>query len=363
MDRDYYDALGVSRDADQETIKKAYHALAMKWHPDRNKSPEAEERFKEIAKAYAILKDPKKRARFDTHGMEGVAHFTHDDLFRDFDFADLFGDIGFGIGGGSVFDRIFGQRTARPAHGRDLRVSVHIPLSVINNGGSQEVRVSHPVTCPDCYGYGTKTGKPSPACETCGGSGRKVVTRGEKRGKEQIQFQQVTVCPVCHGHGSKIVKPCESCGGYGQIEKEEILKVSIPVGIEDGSILRIPGHGTPGDAPKTPPGDLHVAVYARPDSRFQRRGADLWHVETIEAVDAVLGTRIEIPTLTGQVEVKIPPGTQQDTVLALKGKGLPRYRRSGRGSLNLRIQVRIPEKLSKKERKLYQALRDLRTQT
>jgi len=360
QDRDYYEVLGVPHDADKDTIKKAYHQLAMKWHPDRNKSPEAEEHFKEIAKAYAILKDPSKRARYDAHGMEGVAHFTHDDLFRDFDFSDLFGDIGFGFGGGDIFHRTFGRRTTRPAHGQDLRISIEVPLSVINSGGSQNIKVSHPVTCSACHGHGTRTGRPPEPCTECGGTGRKVVARGEQRGESHVQFQQITVCPICHGRGSKIEEPCETCGGYGQIDKEENLKVLIPAGIDDGTVLRIHGHGLPGKPPELRPGDLHVVVFARSDSRFQRRGADLWHAEVIDVIDAVLGIALKVPTLSGNAKVKVPPGTQPDTILRLHDKGLPRYRQSGRGDLNIRIQVRIPENLNDKERALYEALRKSR---
>lgn len=356
-ERDYYEVLGVARDASESDIKKAYHKLAMKWHPDRNKSPDAEERFKQIAKAYAILKDPKKRARYDAQGMEGVAHYTPEDLFGGLDLGDLFGDMGFGFGGGSIFDRMFGYHARRSAHGQDLRVRIEVPLELVDTGGKEKVRISHPTDCPSCHGYGTKSGKPPPLCPACQGTGRKVVSRKEDRGEHTVQFQQINICPACHGRGTEITQPCLTCGGYGQVEKEEIINVTIPPGIEEGVALRIPGHGLPGEQPGIKPGDLHVVVYTKPDARFQRRGADLWRGETIRVTDAVLGTSIQVPTLQGRVQVEIPAGTQPDEILRLRGKGLPHFQGKGKGDLLLRIQVQIPEKISAKERVLYQELK------
>ncbi len=357
--RDYYEVLGVPRDADGQAIKKAYHKLAMEWHPDRNKSPEAEERFKEIATAYAILKDPTKRAQYDMGGMEGVAHYTSDDLFGGLDLGNIFGDMGFGFGGGSIFDRMFGRRTTRPLHGQDLRVQVEIPLELVNDGGREEVRVSHPVSCATCHGYGTKSGTAPSLCRHCNGSGRIVTTRDESKREQHIKVQQVNVCQHCHGKGTEVTDPCPTCGGYGQVEKEETIKVTIPPGIEEGMVLRVAGHGLPGDGPDIPPGDLHVVVYTHPDSRFQRRGPDLWRAETIDVVDAVLGTTRTFPSLDGKLKVKIPPGSQPDEILRLKGKGLPRFRGNGRGDINIRIQLHVPQELSKKERQLYEQLRKL----
>ncbi len=356
-DRDYYEILGLPRDASASDIKKAYHKLAMKWHPDRNKSGEAEEKFKEIAKAYAILRDPEKRARYDAQGMEGVAHYTPEDLFGGMDLGDLFGDMGFGFGGGGIFDRMFGRRKTRPLHGQDLRVQIEVPLEAIASGGQQQVRISHPMSCDACHGYGTRSGEPPPLCSACQGSGRKVVTSREARGDRQVKFQQITICPVCHGQGTEITDHCRVCGGYGQVEKEEKIKVTIPPGVHDGTVLRVAGHGLPGDQAGVPPGDLHVVVYTRPDPRFQRKGADLWRAETISVADAVLGVKITVPTLAGKVKVEIPPGTQPDEILRLRRKGLPYFDREGHGDLNLRIQVHIPEKISARERVLYEELK------
>jgi molecular chaperone DnaJ len=364
-DRDYYEVLGVPRDADEKAVKEAYHKLAMHWHPDRNPAPNAEEKFKEIAKAYAILKDPKKRARYDTQGMEGVAHFTAEDLFADLDLGGIFGDFGFGrdtgFGGGDIFDRMFGfgQRARRPTHGQDLRVSIEVPLETIYSGGKQEIRISHPVSCEACHGYGTHDGKAPPPCPNCEGTGRHVEAKEEKRGEQQVRFQQITVCPVCHGKGTRVDEPCKTCGGYGKVEKEELLNLNIPSGIEDATVLRVPGHGLPANEPGLPPGDLHVSVYSRPDVRFQRRGADLWRAETIEVEDAVLGTKIQVPTLGGRLNVKIPAGIQPDEILRLQGKGLPRFRDSGYGDLNLRIVVHVPEELTHAQKTLYKQLKKI----
>lgn len=358
-EKDYYEILGIPRDADEQAIKKAYHKLAMQWHPDRNKSPEAGERFKEIATAYAILKDPQKRARYDLQGMEGIAHYTSEDLFGGLDLGNIFGDMGFGFGGGSIFDRLFGRRTTRPQHGQDLRVQITVPLELINEGGSQEVAVNHPVACSSCHGYGTKSGTPPSLCSSCKGSGRIVSSTSESKGSQQIKVQQITVCPRCHGNGTEIADPCPTCGGYGQVEKEEIIKVTIPPGIEDGVVLRVAGHGLPGDRPDIPPGDLHVVISTRTDGRFQRRGPDLWRAETITVADAVLGISRSIPGLDEPLELEIPAGTQPDDIIQLKHRGLPRFRGSGRGDINIRIQVHIPDKLSRQERKIYEELRKL----
>ncbi|WP_455209076.1 molecular chaperone DnaJ [Kaarinaea lacus] len=357
QDQDYYETLGVPHDADEETIKKAYHKLAMKWHPDRNKSTESEEKFKQIAKAYAILKDPKKRARYDARGFEGVAHYTPEDLYGGLDLGDIFSHMDFGFGGGNIFDSIFGGRPTRPMHGQDLRVSIHVPLKLINEGGKQTVRISHPVTCNKCHGYGTKSGKAPPSCSACNGSGRQIKVRKEKRDTQDVQIQQITVCPVCHGKGTAIEEPCNQCGGYGQIEKEEKIKIKIPPGIDEGGMLRVVGHGLPGDQPGVPQGDLYVSVYSQADPRFQRQGADLWHSVTLDVTDVVLGTEIKVPTLTKSLKVKIPPGTQPDEVFRLRGEGLPHFKANDRGDIKLRIQVAIPEKLTENQRKLFEQLR------
>jgi len=357
--RDYYEVLGVSRDADAKTIKDAFRELALKYHPDRNKSPDAEARFKEIAEAYAIISDPKKRADYDARGFAGVAGFSAEDLFSGIDFGDIFGGSGFGfdLGGGGLFNNFFHRHPAGPAKGNDLEVRLTIPLEKVNKGGEETVHFTRPMTCPTCKGSRAKPGTEPRKCESCNGTGKQVTTRQESKDKGTISFQQITICPVCHGQGTFIDSPCESCNGRGEIEKDDNLKVTIPAGVDEGMALRIPGHGLPSPDVGGQPGDLFVIVRSKHDSRFERHGADLWRMETIDITDAVLGTKLKVPTLGASVEVKVPAGTQPDEVLRLKGKGLPVFGARMQGDINIRIQIHIPEKLSAEEKTLYEQLR------
>lgn len=362
--RDYYEVLGVPRDADAKTIKDAFRELALKYHPDRNKSPDAEARFKEIAEAYAIISDPKKRADYDARGFAGVAGFSAEDLFSGIDFGDIFGDIGFGmsgtgLGGGGLFNNFFHRHRhpAGPTKGNDLEVRLTIPLEKVNKGGDETVHFTRPMTCPTCKGARAKPGTEPRKCESCNGTGQQVTTRQETKDKGTISFQQITVCPVCYGQGIFIDTPCETCKGRGEIEKDDNLKVTIPAGVDEGMALRIPGHGLPSSDVGGQPGDLYVIVRSKRDSRFERHGADLWRMETIDIADAVLGTKLKVPTLDASVEVSVPAGTQPDEVLRLKGKGLPVFGARMHGDINIRIQIHIPEKLSAEEKSLYEQLR------
>ncbi len=359
--RDYYEVLGVSRDADAKTIKDAFRELALKYHPDRNKSPDAEAHFKEIAEAYAIISDPKKRADYDARGFAGVADFSAEDLFSGIDFGDIFGGSGFGfdIGGGGLFNNFFHRhrRPAGPAKGNDLEVRLTIPLEKVNTGGEETVHFSRPMTCPTCKGTRAKPGTEPRKCETCNGTGQQVTTRQESKEKGTISFQQITICPVCHGQGTFIDEPCETCNGRGEIEKDDNLKVTIPAGVDEGMALRIPGHGLPSPDVGGQAGDLFVIVRSKHDPRFERHGADLWRLETIDIADAVLGTKLKVPTLDSSVEVTVPAGTQPDEVLRLKGKGLPVFGARMYGDINIRIQIHIPEKISTEEKSLYEQLR------
>lgn len=358
--RDYYDVLGVPRDADDNCIKDAFRDLALKFHPDRNKSPEAEERFKEIAEAYAVLSDPKKRAEYDARGFAGVAGYSSEDLFGGIDFGDLFRDLGFGLDfGEGLFGRFFRRRRAGPARGADIEVLLAVPLERIHRGGEEELRYTRPVTCPSCRGTGAAPGTKPRRCKTCDGSGRKVITRQEQRGESALRLQQILVCPDCGGRGETIDQLCGECGGQGLVEREERLTLRVPRGADEGMALRVPGHGLPSSERGGVPGDLYAIVRSMPDARFERVGADLWRTELVEVADAVLGTRIKVPTLDGSVEVQVPPGTQPDETLRLRGKGLSQFG-GGRGDLNLRIQVHVPERPSAKERALYEQLRALK---
>lgn len=352
--RDYYEVLGVPRDADARAIKDAFRKLALQYHPDRNKEPGAEERFKEIAEAYAVLSDAKKRADYDHRGFAGVAGFSPEDLFGGIDFESIFGDMGFGPGGG-LFERFFGGRRAGPRRGADIEVELAVPLERIATGGEETIRFGRVAPCAECGGTGANKGTQPRTCSTCQGTGQKTTTRRE----QGVFFRHSVPCPDCGGAGRVIDQPCPKCRGSGQQEREESLDVSIPVGAEDGLILRVPGKGYAGE-PGARAGDLHVVLRSAPDRRFERDGADLWRAESIDVADAVLGVELRVPTLEGSVTVSVPPGTQPDAQLRLRGRGLPRFGARGRGDLYVRVSVRMPEKLSAEEKRLWEKLREVR---
>jgi molecular chaperone DnaJ len=347
--------LGVPRDADQATIKDAFRKLALRYHPDRNKEPDAEERFKEIAEAYAVLLDPKKRREYDTAGFAGVAGFTPEDLFGGINFDEIFGGLGFdfGSGGEGLFDRFFRRRHAGPGRGENVEVIVQIPLERVATGGKESVRLTKRASCPTCHGSGAKPGTQPKRCDVCGGTGRRVASRKEAG----VTFQQITTCPTCRGRGELIEQPCPECDARREVEREETLTVNIPTGVEEGMVLRVPGHGLPSRDAGGGAGDLFVVIQTAPDARFERDGANLWHREEISVADAVLGMSLDVPTLNGHVKVTVPPGTQPNSVLRLRGKGLPEFGGKRRGDLFLRVDVRMPEKLGAEERKLWERLR------
>lgn len=352
--------LGVPRDADAKAIKDAFRSLALKYHPDRNKEPGAEERFKEIAAAYAVLTDPKKRAQYDAGGHAGVADYSPEDLFGGIDFEDLFRGVGLGFDfGGGLFD-LFSRRRRGPPQGASIEVDIAIPLEKVASGGEETVRYARYAACERCHGYGTADAKPPQPCPACKGSGQQVTARQQGN----VSVRQISTCPVCHGSGKQPGQACPVCGGRGEVEKTESLSVTIPVGVEEGTALRVPGRGMASREPGGVTGDLYAVVHTRPDPRFQRDGADLLRQETLPLTDAVLGTRLEVPTLGGgKAQVDIPAGIQPETVLRLRDKGLPRFDGTGYGDMYLQIGVQIPEKLSRDERELYERLRTLAGKT
>jgi molecular chaperone DnaJ len=355
--RDYYEVLAVPHDAGEKKIKDAFRELALKYHPDRNKQPDAEEKFKEIAEAYAVLSDPRKRAEYDRGGFAGVAAYSPEDLFAGINFDEIFGGrrvgFDFGLGKGGLFERLFGRRG--PARGEDIEVTLTIPLEKVAKGGEAIVQVPRSEKCPDCNGAGCKSGTKPRLCKECKGTGR--LTSSSRKGG--IFFEQITACEACNGKGQFIDQPCPTCEGHGEVEREEKITVKVPPGVEEGMALRVAGRGLPSKDSKGERGDLLVIVQSEPDSRFVRRGEDLWHTQTIEVPDAALGTSVEVPTLDGKAMVKILPGIQPDSTLRLKGKGLPRFGGSGRGDLFVRVQVHVPDKLSTEERKSYERLQAL----
>lgn len=310
-----------------------------------------------------MLSDPRKRAEYDARGFAGVAGFSQQDLFGGIDFEDLFGGLNFDFGG--PFEGLFRRRGqhAGPRHGSNIEVELFVSLERVAQGGEEQVRLAHPAACAACHGTGGQDGAPPRTCPACGGSGH--ITHSRREQQDHVLIQQITVCPTCHGRGSVIEHPCPVCRGTGEVAREESLSVKIPAGIEEGMALRIPGKGMPSPDPGGPPGDLFVVVYSRHDPRFQRAAADLLRQENIALVDAVLGTTLQVPTLDGSASVAVPPGTQPDAMLRLKGKGLPLFGNEGkgrRGDLYLRIAVRVPERLSREERELYERLRALGSQ-
>lgn len=353
--RDYYEVLGVKRDADAKAIKDAFRELALRYHPDRNKAPDAEAKFKEIAEAYAVLSDPQKRSQYDAGGFPGLAGFSREDLFGGADFEDVFRGFdmgGFGFGG-SIFDRFFGRRHSKgPPRGADIEFRINVPLERIATGGEEKVSFKRLVECSTCHGTKAAPGTAPKDCPTCQGTGQQV----QKSQKKGVFIQQITTCPACHGEGKLIEKPCPRCHGIGRTESEESLTIKIPVGAEEGLALRVPGRGEPAPAAGGQPGDLLVYVYHAPDPRFERRGAHLSHTAQITPPDAVLGTRLEVPTLDGPTEVKVPAGTQPGTVLRLRGKGLPEFESHRHGDLFVTLEVHLPEKLSREERDLWRKL-------
>jgi molecular chaperone DnaJ len=354
--RDFYEVLGVPRNADAKAIKDSFRKLALQYHPDRNKEPDAEERFKEIAEAYAVLNDPKKRAAYDARGFAGVAGVSPEDLFGGIDFRDLFGGLGFDFepGAGEPFDSLFRRRRRGPPRGANLEVDLEIPLERVRSGGQETVRIRRPQRCPTCKGSGAKAGTEPRDCAACSGTGRHVETSREG----SVRMQQITSCPQCTGRGRVIDTPCAECV-WGEVVREESLRVRIPVGVEEGMVLRIPGKGLPSPEADGVTGDLYVAVRTERDARFVRRGADLWSEATLELPDAVLGTHLEVPTLDGTLTARVPPGTQSDTVLRLADQGLPQFGGGARGHLYLQLHLRVPEHPTREERTLYERLRSI----
>jgi molecular chaperone DnaJ len=350
-EQDYYEVLGVPRDADLGTIKAHYRHLAQRYHPDRNKAPDAEEKFKAIAKAYAVLHDPEKRAAYDARGSAGVAHFSCEDLFGGLDFGDLFADMGLSD---SLFGRMFGMGRAVRRRGADIAVTLDITLERVAVGGEERVRYPREEPCTRCGGDGAEGDSKPVQCASCGGSGS-VVHSSKKSG---VSLQRITPCKVCNARGTTIERPCEACAGTGRVRHTGEITVQIPAGAREGLVLRVPGHGVAGPV-GTPAGDLHVALRTRADPRFERRGADLWHELPVSIADAVLGARLEVPTLDGSARIVLPAGTQPGAVLRLRDKGLPRQGEEGRGDLLVVAALRVPEHLSDAQRRAYEALRDL----
>lgn len=351
--RDYYEVLGVARGASEADLKKAYRKLALQYHPDRNPDdPTAEERFKEVSEAYAVLSDPEKRIRYDRFGHAGVGgpgagpggDFGDLGNFGDL-FNDLFGDI-FGGGGGRG-----GSRRGRGQRGADLRYNLEIDLHDVLEGCQPTLKIPKMRRCETCSGSGAAAGSQPARCGRCEGTGQLVFQQGF--------FRVNRPCEACGGAGEVIQNPCSDCRGAGRVEGQQTITVSVPPGVEDGARLRVSGEGEAGIA-GGPPGDLYVVMRLREHPLFERDGTDLQIEVPIPFVQAALGAEIEVPTLDGRVQIQIPEGTQSGRVLRLRGKGLPPLQprldpeqlKKMRGDLYVKVFVEVPTKLNARQREL-----------
>ena len=350
--RDYYEVLGVSKNASKDAIKDAYRKLAMQYHPDRNKAVDAEDRFKEISEAYAVLSDDQKRQQYDTLGHAGFdQRYTPEDIFRGADFESILRDIGFGFG--DLFRTFFGGGGFRERNnrGQDLAYNLEITLEEAAKGTEKEIVVPRTEKCEACGGSGASPGTSAKTCPKCNGEGQ---VRNMRK-NSFLTYVQVTLCSECRGRGTLIESPCKECNGTGLARKRRKINVKIPEGIDEGYQLRLRGEGemapNGGEA-----GDLYVLVHVKPHEMFMREGDNLWHVLIIGYPQAALGAEVSVPTLDGSATVKIKPGTQAGETIRLKGKGMPRFRGYGKGDLLVRVGISVPEKLTSKQRELLEQL-------
>jgi len=350
--RDYYAVLGVPRDADAKGIKDAFRRLARRYHPDASTESDAAERFKEIAEAYGVLSDPARRAAYDAGGLSGQDRAMPGDLWAGIDFGDIFGAAG-DSAAAALFERLFGAAVPS-SRGDDLTVALAIPLQRVLTGGKQDITITRPGPCRQCAGTGADQGTALRRCRSCAGTGRRAVAG--HRGSMVVQ--QLGRCPACDGRGAVIVARCPGCRGSGRADVRETITIRIPPGIPEETVMRLPGYGLPSPALDGLPGDAYVIVRSRPDPRCRRAGADLRLDLHISVADAALGTTAQVPALDGEVKVAVAAGTQPGTMLRIPGKGLPRYRKHGHGDLEVTVFVDIPPRASRRQRELYEQLRE-----
>ena len=350
---DYYDVLGVARDASADQIKSAYRKAALKWHPDRNqeKSPEAEENFRQASEAYSVLSDAQKRATYDRFGHAGLGNRGFEasgfnaTIFEEFQ--DILGDL-FG------FEQVFGGgggarrgRGSRGQRGADLRYDLSLSFADAAAGVTAKIRMARRENCETCKGTGAKPGSGgTTTCTTCGGRGQMSYQQGF--------FSITRTCPTCQGAGQVIREACLDCRGQGRVERERTLEVPVPAGVETGTRLRMTGQGEPGTN-GGPAGDLYIFLDVKEHAFFERRGADLYCTIPISIPQAALGAKIKVPTLRGEDELEIPEGTESGQIFRLKGHGLPNPH-GGKGDLYANIHIVIPAKLSREQRRLFEQL-------
>lgn len=351
--RDFYEILGVSRDADQDVIKKSYRKIAMQFHPDKNPgNKEAEEKFKEAAAAYEVLSDTEKRAKYDRFGHQafsggGGGHNFHDveDIFAQF--GDIFGDF-FGMGGGARRRRDPNQ----PRKGADLRYVMEISLEDVVQGIEREIEYDCDESCKECHGSGAEKGSSIDTCSTCGGQGQVIRAQGF--------FQMATTCPSCQGQGKVIKHKCKTCRGRGRTPRHRKIRVTIPAGVDSGTRLRVSGEGE-GGYKGGPAGDLYVEIQVKDhDHHFERRDTDLITEFRISYIKAILGGETEVPTVMGKETVTIPKGTQVGDLIKLSGHGIPTLRGGRRGDIYYQINIEIPKKLDSEEEKMLRKIAELR---
>lgn len=348
--RDYYEILGVPKNASSEDLKSAFRRLARQYHPDVNKDPDAEERFKEINEAYAVLSDPEKRSAYDrfghagVKGMGGAPDFTNVDFS---DFADIFGDL-FGFGG---FGRSSRRSRNAPRRGADLQYRLDLTFEEAVFGAEKEIEITRDEVCSTCNGSGAEPGTSPQRCTTCNGTGEVRQVRQTILGS----MVQVATCPTCNGQGETIATPCHNCQGRGleRITRKKV--VSIPAGVDTGTQIRLAGEGQPG-LNGGPHGNLYIVIQVKQHKYFRRRDNDVLLDLDINVAQAALGAEVEIPTVDGQAKLKIPSGTQPGKVLRMRGKGVPHLRGSGRGDQLVVVNVDIPSHLSSDQRQLFEQL-------
>ncbi|MGC8601497.1 MAG: molecular chaperone DnaJ [Thermoprotei archaeon] len=340
-DVDYYEILGVPRNATKEEIKAAFRKLALQYHPDRNKSPDAEEKFKLISEAYAVLSDDEKRREYDAEGAEGFGRkHSQEDIFSGVDFGDIFRDLNME----DFFQTLFGYGRSSAQRGKDIHVSLKLSFEEAVKGVQKNIKVRRVEVCPMCGGSGAAPGSGRKTCPTCGGTGyvRKVSGIGFAR------FVQVIPCNACGGRGYVVEKPCPTCGGTGYVHKERSIVVDVPAGVEDGEVLRLAEQGDAGRGGRS--GDIYVHLSVSPHPVFRREGNDIIVDVTIPMTRAALGGELEVPTIDGKQKVRIAPGTQPGSTVRIKGAGVKSGMRNG--DEVVRINVQIPRKLTDRQRQL-----------